>query len=80
MKNIRLVCPITSQGFRRLEDLKAAEGPGFEISLSQIEAGPASIECEFDEMLAVPDTVAKIIQAEREGADAVVIDCMGDPG
>jgi len=47
MKNIRLVCPITSQGFRRLEDLKATEGPGFEISLSQIEAGASLVLTEF---------------------------------
>ena len=79
-KNIRLVCPITTKGFRRLEDLKPLEGPGYTISLREIDAGPASIESEFDEMLAVPDTVAKIIAAEREGVDAVVIDCMGDPG
>ena len=27
-----------------------------------------------------PDTILKIIEAEKEGCDAVVIDCMGDPG
>jgi len=79
-KRIRLITPITTKGFRRLEDVKAFEGPGFEIELSEIEMGPASIESEYDEMLAVPDTVAKIIQAEKDGVDAVVIDCMGDPG
>jgi len=60
--------------------MKALEAPGYEISVSEIDSGPITIECEFDDMLAVPDTVAKIIAAEREGADAVVIDCMGDPG
>ena len=28
----------------------------------------------------MPDTIAKIVQAEQEGADAVVVDCFGDPG
>ena len=79
-KNIRLVTPITTKGLWRSEDLEALEAPGYEISVSEIDSGPASIECEFDEMLAVPDTVAKIIAAEREEVDAVVIDCMGDPG
>ena len=27
-----------------------------------------------------PDTILKIIDAENEGCDAAVIDCMGDPG
>jgi allantoin racemase len=31
-------------------------------------------------MLSQPGTIARVIEAEREGADAVVIDCMGDPG
>lgn len=45
-----------------------------------IDEGPASIETEFEEAMAVPDTVRKIVEAEREGVDAVVINCMGDPG
>ncbi len=79
-KHIRIVTPITTRGFRKPSDFDALRTPDIEISLREIDIGPASIECEFDEMLAVPDTVAKIIEAEREGADAVVIDCMGDPG
>jgi allantoin racemase len=46
----------------------------------EIDAGPVSIETELDKALATPDTVAKIIQAERDGVDAVVIDCMCDLG
>jgi allantoin racemase len=79
-KNIRVVTPVTTKGLWRPEYLKALEAPGYEISVSELDSGPATIHCEFDDMLAVPDTVAKIIAAEREGADAVVIDCMGDPG
>ena len=30
--------------------------------------------------LAAPGTIARIVEAERDGCDAVVIDCMGDPG
>jgi allantoin racemase len=30
--------------------------------------------------LAAPDTVAKILQAEEDGVDAVISDCMTDPG
>jgi allantoin racemase len=80
MKNIRVVVPIVTTSFRSAEELKIFEGPGYQISVSHVESGPASIECEFDKILAVPDTVAKIIESERQGADAVVIDCMCDPG
>ena len=50
------------------------------VDFVNIETGPASIECNYEIMLAQPGTIASIIEAEREGADAVVIDCMGDPG
>ena len=79
-KQIRIVTPIAAQGSWRSVDQSVLEGPGYEISVTEIDSGPASLESGFDEMLAVPDTVAKIIAAEREGVDAVVIDCMGDPG
>jgi allantoin racemase len=79
-KHIRVVTPIATKGSWRSVDQKVLEGPGHEISVAEIDSDPASIECEFDEMLAVPHTVAKIIAAEREGVDAVVLDCMGDPG
>ena len=78
--DVRVVTPITTWGFRDRSEFDALERPGLTISHVEIETGPASIECEYDEALAVPGTIAKIIEAEREGCDAVVIDCMGDPG
>ena len=77
---LRVVVPITTRGFRRLSDFAPLQAPGLAIDMVEIENGPASIECEFDEALAVPDTVARIIEAERQGVDAAIIDCMGDPG
>lgn len=79
-KHVRVVTPIITRGFRRLDDLKALERPDLEVSHAEIDHGPASVEGEMDEALAAPGTVAKIIEAERDGVDAVVIDCMGDPG
>ncbi len=78
--NVRVVTPITTWGFRDSSEFRALERPGLEISHVEIETGPASIECEYDEALAVPGTIARIVEAERDGCDAVVIDCMGDPG
>ncbi len=78
--HVRVVVPITTRGFRRPEALKALEFPGVTVSHSEIETGPGSIESEFESAMAVPGAIAKIIEAERDGVDAVVIDCMGDPG
>jgi len=77
---LRVVTPITTHGFASIVDLIAAARPDTELSHVELDHGPASIESSFDEMLAIPDTVAKIIQAERDGMDAVIINCMGDPG
>lgn len=77
---IRIITPITTKDFAKLDpflDLVSAET---DLDMVQIETGPASIESYFDEMLAVPGTVACAIEAERDGVDAVVINCMGDPG
>lgn len=78
--HVRVIVPITTRGFRRPDMLRALESPGVVVSHAEIETGPGSIECEFEAAMAAPGTVAKIIEAEREGVDAVVIDCMGDPG
>jgi len=78
--HIRVVTPIVTAGFRTAEDGKRLSGDGVEVKFVNIETGPASIESYYEEMLSQPATIARIIEAEREGADAVVIDCMGDPG
>lgn len=77
---LHVVVPITTPGFRDSADFSSLFDAGIEVTQSQIEHGPASIECEYDEALAAPDTVAKALAAQEGGADAVIIDCMGDPG
>jgi allantoin racemase len=57
-----------------------AARPGCEVEVVFLDHGPASIESEFEEAMAVPDTIVKAVLAEEDGADAVVIDCMLDPG
>ena len=77
---VHVVTPITTHGFTKAEHFASIARSDCEAAHSELEVGPASIESEFDEAIALPDTIAKILQAERDGADAVVIDCMGDPG
>ena len=78
--DVRVVTRSPPGVFGTAPRFRALERPDLTISHVEIETGPASIECEYDEALAVPGTIAKIIEAERDGCDAVVIDCMGDPG
>jgi allantoin racemase len=51
-----------------------------QISVVCLDWGPASIETYRDEALVVPDILNRVVQAEQAGADAVIIDCMADPG
>ncbi|AGK62010.1 Hydantoin racemase [Archaeoglobus sulfaticallidus PM70-1] len=50
-----------------------------EIEVVHLDKGTASIESEFDEALAAPDILNKVIEAEKKGFDGVIIDCFGDP-
>lgn len=77
---IEVIVPITTEGFRDMSVFEGLFGPDVRITQSQIEQGPASIECDLDEALAAPGVAARAIDAEQAGADAIVIDCMGDPG
>jgi len=54
--------------------------PGTEVDSVGIERGPSSIECRYDEMLAIPEIVKRVREAEEEGVDACVVNCFGDPG
>jgi len=78
--DIRLLTPIITKGFRNLDEVHPLERDDLTISHSLLEVGPSSIESEFDEALAAPDTIRVAIEAEDAGANAVIIDCMGDPG
>jgi allantoin racemase len=77
---IQLITPIVTRGMRTLDEVAPFLRDDLEIRHSLLDLGPASIECEFDEALSVPDTIRKAIDAERSGANAIIIDCMGDPG
>jgi allantoin racemase len=79
-KRIRVITPVTGEALGNAEFARSLGDAATEVDLVQIERGPASIECEFEHAIAVPDTLRLIVQAEREGVDAVVVDCMADPG
>jgi len=78
--HIRIITPIVTEGVRTLDDIESLQSDDLRVSQTLIDIGPASIESEFDGALSVPGLLARAIEAEQEGVDALVIDCMGDPG
>jgi allantoin racemase len=79
---IRVVAPVIATPLVPVvfDEYRAAARADTDMSLATLDRGPASIESRFDEALAVPDVVAKVLAAEQDGIDAAIIDCMGDPG
>jgi allantoin racemase len=79
---IRVVIPSITEEFEALglEQYSPGARPGTEISVTLLDTGPASIESRYDEAVAVPGIVRKVVEAEKDGVDAVIIDCMADPG
>lgn len=77
MSWVHVITPIVTGGFRGAA-LPAPDG--CRVTNAQITQGPASIESAVDEVLAAPGVVDAAIRAEADGAEAVVIDCMLDPG
>lgn len=82
MKRIRVIVPVTTRSSLGLTEQTyvAAARPDSEISVVGLDRGPASLESDYEDALAVPDLLNKVQAAEREGVDAVIIDCMADPG
>jgi len=79
---IRVIEPVISKTLEgtSLEELSPIARPDTELSAVSLDAGPASIESTYEAALAAPHVVAKIVQAEKDGVDAVISNCMDDPG
>lgn len=78
MINIHLIVPTTTH-FEFANRLRHLESRNLCITQSHLDTGPASIESEYDELFAGPGIIGNAIRAQNEGADAIVIVCMGDP-
>ena len=79
---IKLINPNTT---RRMTDVmgtcaRAIVSPGTIVEAVNPSDGPPSIEGWYDESLALPGLLAQVASGEREGVDAYVIACFGDPG
>ena len=63
----------------RQEALQQFLSPGATLETRDVE-GPKSIESMWEEYLHVPPLMEMAVQLEREGFDAIVPGCFGDPG
>ena len=83
MIRIRDISPIPntspSLSVTLLAARQAAAGPGVAIERVHVRAGTISLETCYEEYLAGPYILEEVVRAERDGFDAVIIDCAVDP-
>lgn len=79
---IRIIHPIITKDYAEEteEEFRSVAREGTEISVSVVDRGPASIESQYDVAVALPDILIHVERAQREEMDAVIINCMADPG
>lgn len=85
MAKIRIISPhFTDESSKIAADLDAYLGQlqakGLDVTFRTLRTGPASIENELDAAIAVPGILEQVVQANKDGQDAVIISCFGDPG
>lgn len=78
---IKIIIPNASKAFLalQLEERRRATGEGVDLDVICLSEGPVSLEGGVDETLIGPPLLAEAKKAEREGHDAIVIDCAMDP-
>lgn len=77
---IKIIIPNTSTVFRdsQIEERKKYALYKDKIEVVCLKKGPSSIESSFDEALAAPYIIEEVKKAEKEGFDAVSLDCAMD--
>ncbi len=87
MRILYIMPGVVAKGPHGPAELKRREGilqgwavPGCEVAVVDLEEGPLSIESMAEEYLAVPGLLRRVAEAEREGWDAALVGCYGDPG
>jgi allantoin racemase len=80
--HIRVINPNTTAGMTASigEAARRIAAPGTEVVATHPAHGPVSIEGHFDEAISAVGVMEEVLAGEREGADAYIIACFGDPG
>jgi allantoin racemase len=77
---IRIIRPVAASSDALLTAHVLEAGPGTELSTVSLLHYPPTVESRTDQAMAAPGVIARAIEAQRDGCDAIVIDCMDDPG
>lgn len=79
---IRVINPNTTASMTEKigEAASRIAAPGTQIVASNPVSGPVSIESHFDEAISAVGVLEEVRKGEREGADAYILACFGDPG
>ncbi len=83
MKKIAIIPPIPLTLYehnRRFERYQLQAGAGVEVAIRQLKGGPLLTDSEYDLFWASVYMILEAEAAERDGFDAVIIDCTADSG
>ncbi len=83
MYKIAVIPPIPlteSEHKRRIKQYRKYSNPGFEIEIRMLKGGPPLTDTEEDLLTASKFIIEEAVLSEKEGFDAIVIDCTTDPG
>ncbi|MBA7586938.1 Hydantoin racemase [subsurface metagenome] len=82
MKKIKVIVPVSTDMWNEpvKKEMEKYKDTDTRIDIINIEKGPESLECTYDEAWSELFTVQEAEKAEREGYDGVIIYCFGDPG
>ncbi len=76
--------PVTAPGILTPQmeaDMGCFLTEGTELRHRQIQQGPVTIECEYDEAYSAPEVVSLAVEAcAGEEIDGIFVNCFGDPG
>jgi allantoin racemase len=65
---------------RRRSHLQAWAFAGTVVGIAENPDGPGSIESAYEEYVSIPGSMELAASAERDGYDAIILGCFGDPG
>jgi len=79
---IKVIVPVSTHIWNEMikEAYEKYKDPDTELTIVNIQKGPESIEMIYDEVWAELETLLEAEKAEKEGYDAVIDYCFGDPG
>jgi len=80
--HIRIINPTITTSWEQesLDAYRLAAAPDTEMSVTTLVHGTVSVESHRDLAVVIPGILARAVEAQQEGVDAVIVDCMLDPG